>query len=168
MEAHDRLSGASFSSSPACYVKWHLWRKWRPYSPSQAHNTYVGATSIDEESGIDMDPVAQHWTWHWAPSAYRKPLTWLQGWLTWFSWVALLAGGTNITANITTVLASGVFPSFQAQGWQTVLIMYAFLAVTGGVSMYAFSLLPWLELLVGLMHVSNLVAERCSSLCCAC
>jgi choline transport protein len=83
----------------------------------------------------------------------RRFITWLQGWVTWFSWVALLAGIINICANVTTVIVVASYPDFVVKGWHTVLVMYAFLITLGVLNMYAFWLIPWLELLAGVLHI---------------
>lgn len=86
-------------------------------------------------------------------NADRRFITWLQGWVTWFSWVSLLAGITNICANVVTVLVGASYPDLEVQGWHTILIMYAFLITLGLLNMYAFWIIPWIELMAGLLHV---------------
>lgn len=89
--------------------------------------------SLAEMSSVQPIAGAQyHWTWHWAPQRYRRSITWLQGWLTWFSWISILASVVNIAANVTTTLASANYPGYVPQGWHTVLVMYAYLLVLGG------------------------------------
>lgn len=83
----------------------------------------------------------------------RRFITWLQGWITWFSWVALLAGVTNIAANCTTVIVTASYPDYVVKGWHTILVMYGFLIALGLLNMYAFWLIPWIELIAGLLHV---------------
>lgn len=73
--------------------------------------------------------------------------------MTWFSWISLLAGVTNILANIVTVIVGASYPDMVFTGWHVILIMYAFLVVLGLLNMYAFWLIPWLELMAGLLHV---------------
>lgn len=77
----------------------------------------------------------------------------MQGWITWFSWVALLAGIANIAANVTTYLVVASYPDFVVKGWMTVLVMYAFLITLGALNMYGFWLIPWIELLSGILHI---------------
>jgi len=83
----------------------------------------------------------------------RNFITWLQGWITWFSWIALLTGITNISANVTTVIVQANYTGWEPQTWQTVLIMYAFLFALGTLNMFGFWLIPYIELLAGLLHV---------------
>lgn len=103
-----------------------------------------------------MQPIAgaqYHWTSFLAPPKYKRFITWSQGWITWFSWISLLAGVVNIGANVTTTLVSASYPDYSPKGWHTVLIMYAYLIFMGLLNMYAFFTIPWIEFLAGLLHI---------------
>lgn len=129
----------------------------------------AAATYVNPLSKREGDPDRQHALRGWAslstafPPSHnttttdalldRRFVTWLQGWITWFSWIALLAGITNIAANVTTVIVGASYPDYVAQGWHTILIMYAFLIALGLLNMYGFWLIPWIELLAGLLHI---------------
>lgn len=60
---------------------------------------------------------------------------------------------TNILANIVAVIVGASYPDVEFTGWRIILIMYAFLIVLGLLNMYAFWLIPWIELMAGLLHV---------------
>jgi choline transport protein len=93
--------------------------------------------SLAEMSSIQPIAGAQyHWTWHLAPPSSRRFITWIQGWITWFSWISLLCSVANTAANITTALVGISYPDWAVQGWQTILIMYAYLIVFGLMNMY--------------------------------
>ena len=77
----------------------------------------------------------------------------VQGYLTWFSWISLLASVTNICANVTTTIVSANYPSYSPTGWHTILIMYAYLLVFASLNMYVFWIIPWLELVAGILHL---------------
>jgi choline transport protein len=110
--------------------------------------------SMAEMASVQPIAGAQyHWTHYLAPPSHRKFITWVQGWITWFSWISLLAGVVNIAANITVTLAAAQYPEWVPQGWHTVLIMYAYLVVMALLNMYAFWLIPWVEMLNGLLHI---------------
>lgn len=110
--------------------------------------------SLAELSSIQPIAGAQyHWTWHLAPPRSRMFITWVQGWVTWFSWISLLCSVANTGANITTALVSISYPDYVVQGWHTVLIMYAYLISMGAISMYLFWIIPWVEFVVGILHV---------------
>ena len=94
-----------------------------------------------------------HWTHYLAPPSQRRFITWMQGWITWFSWISLLAGVVNIAALIVQTLISASFPDYVPKGWHVTLIIYAMLIVQGLMNQYFFWLLPWMELLAGLLHI---------------
>ncbi|KAE8153503.1 amino acid permease [Aspergillus avenaceus] len=103
-----------------------------------------------------MQPIAgaqYHWTHHLAPPRYRKFITWMQGWITWFAWVSLLAGVANTTATTIQGLATANYPEYEPERWHLTLIMFAMLIVESLMNMYAFWLIPWIELLAGVFHV---------------
>ncbi|THC91944.1 hypothetical protein EYZ11_008599 [Aspergillus tanneri] len=103
-----------------------------------------------------MQPIAgaqYHWTHHLAPPSQRKFITWMQGWITWFAWVSLLAGVANTTATMIQGLAIVNYPDYDPKRWHITLIIFAMLIVEGLMNMYTFWLIPWIELLAGVLHV---------------
>jgi choline transport protein len=111
--------------------------------------------SLAELASVQPIAGAQyHWTHYLAPPRYRRFITWIQGWLTWFSWISLLAGVVNVGANQITTLAAVAYPEYVAKSWHTILIMYATLIAMGLINMYTFWLIPWVELLAGLLHIA--------------
>jgi choline transport protein len=77
----------------------------------------------------------------------------MQGWLTWFSWVSMLAGLGNILALMIQALVVASYPDYTPQGWHVTLIIYALLLVQGLMNQYAFWSIPWIESLSGFVHV---------------
>ena len=67
--------------------------------------------------------------------------------------MSLLASITNICANVVIVLVGASYPDVDLSGWRTILLMYAFLITLGAMNMYVFWLIPWIELLAGLLHI---------------
>ncbi|EEH05174.1 conserved hypothetical protein [Histoplasma capsulatum G186AR] len=62
-----------------------------------------------------MQPIAgaqYHWTHHLAPPNQKRFITWMQGWITWFAWVSLLAGVANTTANMLQGVVTANYPGF--------------------------------------------------------
>ncbi|EFW18818.1 amino acid permease 2 [Coccidioides immitis H538.4] len=103
-----------------------------------------------------MQPIAgaqYHWTHHLAPPRQRRFITWMQGWITWFAWVSLLAGVANTTANMIQGLAIINYPNYQPERWHLTMIMFAMLIIEGLMNMYTFWLIPWVELLAGILHI---------------
>jgi choline transport protein len=77
----------------------------------------------------------------------------LTGWITWFAWVSLLAGVANTTANMIQGLAIVNNPDYVPQRWHLTLIIFAMLIFQALMNMFAFWLIPWVELLAGILHV---------------
>lgn len=77
----------------------------------------------------------------------------MQGWVTWFAWVSALAGSTSSEANVLLGLVSTNYPDYVYRPWHLTLAIIAQLVVLGLVNMYAFRVIPWLELLAGVLHV---------------
>ena len=73
--------------------------------------------------------------------------------MTWFAWVSVLAGVVNITANVIQALAELNFPDYAPQRYQLTLMVWAILIVEGLMNIYVFWLIPWIELLAGLLHI---------------
>ncbi|PGG95480.1 hypothetical protein AJ79_10032 [Helicocarpus griseus UAMH5409] len=112
------------------------------------------AMSMAELASIQPIAGAQyHWTALLAPKKQRKFVTWMQGWVRWFAWVTALAGSTSSEAAILQGLVSTSYPNYVPERWRLTLIMYALLISVGLINMYAFWLVPWLELASGVLHV---------------
>ena len=114
------------------------------------------AASIAEMASIVPIAGAQyHWTYHLCPVTIRRFATWMQGWMTWFGWVSLLAGIANITAIILQQMAILTHPSYVPQTWHVTLIMIAMLIVHGLVNSHdrLYALVPWLEAIAGGLYV---------------
>ncbi|CAI7677715.1 unnamed protein product [Penicillium pancosmium] len=107
-----------------------------------------------------MQPIAgaqYHWTNYLAPPSQKKFITWMQGWVTWFAWISTLAGVANTTATMIQGLASAHYPEYDPKAWHLTLIIFAMLIVQALMNMYAFPLIPWIELCAGILHVSLFV-----------
>jgi hypothetical protein len=84
------------------------------------------AASIAEmASTIPIAGAQYHWTWHLAPARYKRFITWMQGWMTWFGWISLLAGIANITAIIVQQLAILNNPNYVPETWHVTMIIIA-------------------------------------------
>lgn len=108
-----------------------------------------------------LQPIAgaqYYWTWQLAPHRLRRFLTWMQGWATWTGYVALLASCVNGNTVIFEGLVQLAHPSYVPGGWHTALLMIGTLVFCALVNMYAFRLVPWFELLTGILNVILVVA----------
>ncbi|ESK95311.1 amino acid permease [Moniliophthora roreri MCA 2997] len=112
------------------------------------------ALSMAELASIQPIAGAQyHWTHFLAPERYRRFITWMQGWVTWFAWVSALAGSTSSEGNILLGLISTNYPNYEFKPWHLTLIIIAQLIIAGLINTYTFRAIPWLELLAGILHV---------------
>ena len=112
------------------------------------------SASLAEMSSAQPIAGAQyHWTHHLAPARYRRFITWMQGWITWFGWVSLLAGVANVTAYMLQSLVIANDENYVPERWHLTLIIFAMLIVQGLMNVYIFWLIPWIELAVGVLHV---------------
>ncbi|KAI1879116.1 hypothetical protein JX265_003293 [Neoarthrinium moseri] len=119
-----------------------------------AIGSLLQAASLAEMASIQPIAGAQYyWTYHFAPKSMKLFLTWAQGWTTWFAYIALLASGFNGA----TVLFEGAIhvthPNYVAGGWRTTVVILATLVFCAAVNMYGFRLVPWFELLNGVLNV---------------
>lgn len=104
-----------------------------------------------------MQPIAgaqYHWTALLAPKRSERFITWLQGWVTWFAWVAALGGNTSGLAMMLTSLASYNYPdSYVFHSWHITVIGISILILSALINMYAFRTVPWIETLSGILHI---------------
>lgn len=119
---------------------------------------YVGAlaqsASLAEMASIlPMAGAQYHWTHAMAPPKIKRFITWLQGWVTWFSWISLLAGVCNVNALLLESLATLRHPDYVAQGWHTTLIVCALTVSQAAINIFAYRLVPLVETLAGILHV---------------
>ena len=80
-------------------------------------------------------------------------MTWIQGWSTTFSWIALLASISDVIANAIGSVVEANNPNFTVQQWQIVLIMLAILVGISLLNLYLFRVIPWIECVAGLLHI---------------
>lgn len=116
--------------------------------------TLCQVASISEMASVQPIAGAQYVRTHYyAPDRLRRPITWVQGWVTWFSWIAITAATANVIGNIVTTLVTVQYPDYASKPWQVVLIMYGFLLVLGLINQYAFWIIPWVEMAAGVLHI---------------
>lgn len=107
-----------------------------------------------------MIPVAgaqYHWTWHMAPKRVKMFATWIQGWTTWFGYVALQAALANILVVQLESLITLNSETYVAGGWKTSVLVIACATFQGLVNVYAFRIIPWLEMISSILHVGLFV-----------
>lgn len=73
--------------------------------------------------------------------------------MTWFAWASLLAGVANTTATMIQGPAKLNYPIYVPERWHLTLIIFAMLIVEALMNMYTFWLIPWIELIAGILHI---------------
>ncbi|KAF2718476.1 amino acid permease [Polychaeton citri CBS 116435] len=110
--------------------------------------------SLAEMSSAQPIAGAQyHWTHAFAPAKQRRFITYMQGWVTWFAWVSTLAGVANTSSYMLQSLVAANYPNYAPQAYHVTLIIFALLIVEGLMNMFAWFLIPWFELLAGILHI---------------
>ncbi|RDW65969.1 hypothetical protein BP6252_09604 [Coleophoma cylindrospora] len=107
-----------------------------------------------------MQPIAgaqYHWTYHLAPGGVRRLATWIQGWLTWFGYISLLAGIANVTIILLEATIQLNHEDYTPGGWHTSVLVIALCLLLGGINMFTFKLIPWVELVAGVLHIALFV-----------
>ena len=112
------------------------------------------SASLAEMSAVQPIAGAQyHWTHYLAPPSQRRFITWMQGWVTWFGWVSLLLGVANTTCYMLQSLIIVNYEHYVPERWHLTLMIFALLIVQGLINMYTFWLIPWIELIAGILPV---------------
>lgn len=112
------------------------------------------AASLGEMASIQPVAGAQyHWTYHLAPARVRRFATYVQGWSTWFGYISLLAGIANVTIILLESMIQLNNESYVPGGWHTSVLVIAMSVLQGLMNTYAFWLIPWVELIAGVLHV---------------
>lgn len=112
------------------------------------------AATFAEMASIQPIAGAQYyWTWNFSPPKLRRFLTWIQGWATWTGYVALLASCLNGNTTLLEGMIQLAYPEFSSGGWHTTVINFATVGFCAVVNLYAFWLVPWFELLTGILNI---------------
>ncbi|ROW16412.1 hypothetical protein VPNG_02830 [Cytospora leucostoma] len=116
--------------------------------------TLCQAASLGEMASIlPMAGAQYHWTWHLAPRNIRRFATYIQGWSTWLGYITALAADTNLVIILLESAIELNNPGWTAKGWHTALLMIAICAAHMLLNMYFVKLIPWLEMVAGVLHV---------------
>ncbi|KAB8230417.1 putative amino acid permease [Aspergillus alliaceus] len=111
------------------------------------------ALSLAELASITPVAGAQyHWTYDLAPFAPRF-LSFIQGWITMFSWWANVATSPFLIGTQITALAIQNNPTYVPKSWHATLIIWAVLVIPLAVNIYARRLLSAVEVMGGIIHI---------------
>jgi amino acid transporter len=94
------------------------------------------------------------WTCDLAPENLKTFAAWLQGWLTWFGYMSIVAGMANVTMIFLQSIVQLNYPEFVPGGWKTSVLVIIMFTVVGALNIYAFKLVPWIEMIDGVLHVA--------------
>lgn len=121
--------------------------------------TMAMALSLAELSSICPLAGAQyHWTAVLAPPRIQAFTTWMQGWITVFGWQAAV---TSICYLVATQIQGMVMlnsPDYVPQRWHGTLIMWGIVIFAGAVNVYGIKIIPALQMLGGIMHITFFIA----------
>lgn len=107
-----------------------------------------------------MQPIAgaqYHWTWALSIGSTKRIATWIQGWTTWFAYVSIIAGTTNIIIITLEVMISLNYPDWEVIGWKTTLLSIGLIIFEALINTHAFQIIPWIELVAGFAYSAELV-----------
>ncbi|KAL3409181.1 amino acid permease [Aspergillus fumigatus] len=111
------------------------------------------ALSLAELASITPVAGAQyHWTYDLAPFAPRF-LSFIQGWITMFSWWANVATSPYLIGTQIQALVIQNHPEYVPQPWHATLIVWAVLLIPVAVNIYARRLLSPVEVIGGIIHI---------------
>ena len=119
---------------------------------------WAQAASVAEMASLQPVAGAQyHWTYHLAPKRVRRFMCYMQGWATWFGYVALLASIANSVIIQLEGLIQFTNPDYVPGGWHTSVMVIALCVLEGMLNVFAFQLVPWVEMTGGVLHVAMFV-----------
>ena len=76
------------------------------------------------------------------------------GWITWFAWISVMASVANGVATGIQGLVIINYPNYVPHAWHITLMMFAILILGGLMNMFTFWLIPWIEMLAGILHLA--------------
>ncbi|OOF94007.1 hypothetical protein ASPCADRAFT_52518 [Aspergillus carbonarius ITEM 5010] len=111
------------------------------------------ATSLAELASVHPTAGAQyHWSYVLAP-CYRRFISFFQGWVTVFSWCALVCISPYFIGTEIEGMAVLAHPDYEATRWQGTLLMWAVVLIPIIINVFARRVLSVIEVAAGVMHV---------------
>lgn len=107
-----------------------------------------------------MAPTAggqYHWVSEFAPASWQREMSYASGWMSSLGWIASLAGGTYVLADLIGVCVGLVWDGFAFTAWQLFLVILALLLVTIALNTAGARVLPALEVASLVGHTLGLV-----------
>ncbi|KAI3395644.1 hypothetical protein diail_1009 [Diaporthe ilicicola] len=107
-----------------------------------------------------MSPTAggqYHWVSEFAPAGWQKQASYASGWMSSLGWIASLAGGVYVCADLVSVCVSIVHPDLVLTSWQIFLILLALFLLTIVFNTLGTRVLPTLEVVSLIGHTIGFV-----------
>lgn len=107
-----------------------------------------------------MSPTAggqYHWVSEFAPAGWQKEASYAAGWMSSLGWIASLAGGTYVCADLVQVAVNLVWVDFVMSAWQLFLIILALLLITIVLNTLGARVLPAFEVASLIGHTVGFV-----------
>lgn len=107
-----------------------------------------------------MSPTAggqYHWVSEFAPARWQKEASYASGWMSSLGWIASLAGGSYVCAELVQVCVNIVWVDYEVTAWQLFLINVALLLVTILLNTLGSSVLPMLEVVSLIGHTLEFI-----------
>lgn len=116
------------------------------------------SASLCEMASIQPIAGAQyHWTWALSVGSTKRIATWIQGWTTWFAYVSIIAGSTNINVIVLEAMIKLNNPSWESTGWKTAVLSIGFTIFQALVNTHAFQIIPWIEVIAGILYSAEFI-----------
>ncbi|KAL8631837.1 hypothetical protein Q9189_002417 [Teloschistes chrysophthalmus] len=103
-----------------------------------------------------MAPVAggqYHWVSMMAPARSQQIVSYIEGWLTVAGWQALCAGAAFLSAELLQALVSFTDPQYTPKPYQTMLLIWAVVALSVSINAQGGTFLPRFEGLILISHI---------------
>ncbi|KAJ5389497.1 amino acid/polyamine transporter I [Penicillium cataractarum] len=111
------------------------------------------ACSLAELASLHPTAGAQyHWSYFLAPRG-RRFISFFQGWVTVFSWAALVCIAPYFIGTQIQGLVVLAYPEYELVRWRSTLLMWAVAIIPVGINIFARRILGAIEVAAGIMHV---------------
>lgn len=107
-----------------------------------------GSVVLSLAEMCSMAPTAggqYHWVSEFAPVSWQREMSYAAGWMSSLGWIASLAGGTYVCADLVGVCVGLVWDGFAFAAWQLFLVILALLLITIALNTAGARVLPALE-----------------------
>lgn len=107
-----------------------------------------------------MSPTAggqYHWVSEFAPAGWQKQASYASGWMASLGWIASLAGGVYVCADLVRVCINMTYPDLVLSSWQVFLILLGLFLLTILLNTLGTRVLPTLEVVSLIGHTVGFI-----------